>query len=264
MKIRIRFVKKGSMQYIGHLDLMRYFQKLFRRSGFDVSYSKGFNPHQLMSFASPLGLGITTVADYLDVSLESFKVTGLTGNELSGEVLSVEEWIKRINSHSNDMVLVTGIYILEDTAKTSMSLLTAASYVITGIDEKTCRDIVDYYNNNEQIMFEKQTKKSVKEINLKEGILALSYGFNAYDEAAEDFSVRDRAYERDNAEIDDGLYIFCLSGSETNIKPDMILESYHNHISPDTAFDKYAFDIMRTDMFYGTKKYISMSVVSGE
>ena len=70
MKIRIRFMKRGTMQYVGHLDLMRLFQKVFRRSGFDVAYSNGFNPHQQMSFASPLGLGLTSIGEYLDVSLQ--------------------------------------------------------------------------------------------------------------------------------------------------------------------------------------------------
>lgn len=78
MKARLRFNKMGSMMYIGHLDLMRYFQKLFRRCGLDVSYSKGFNPHQIMSFASPLGLGLTSIGEYLDLSLEPLIIMDLT------------------------------------------------------------------------------------------------------------------------------------------------------------------------------------------
>ena len=56
MKLRIKFSKHGSMKFIGHLDIMRYFQKAIRRSEIDVAYSEGFSPHQKMSFAAPLGV----------------------------------------------------------------------------------------------------------------------------------------------------------------------------------------------------------------
>ena len=59
LKIRIRFRKYGVMKFVGHLDIMRYFQKCMRRAGIDIAYSQGFSPHQLMSFAAPLGVGIT-------------------------------------------------------------------------------------------------------------------------------------------------------------------------------------------------------------
>ncbi len=65
MKIRIKFRKYGVMKFIGHLDIMRFFQKAVRRSGIDICYSEGFSPHQVMSFAAPLGVGITSDWEYL-------------------------------------------------------------------------------------------------------------------------------------------------------------------------------------------------------
>ena len=47
MKIRIKYSKLGNLRFIGHLDVMRYFQKEIRRAGLDVSYSKGYSPHQI-------------------------------------------------------------------------------------------------------------------------------------------------------------------------------------------------------------------------
>ena len=44
MKIRIKFSKQGSMRFIGHLDIMRYFQKAMRRADVDIRYSEGFLP----------------------------------------------------------------------------------------------------------------------------------------------------------------------------------------------------------------------------
>lgn len=49
MKIRIKFRKYGTMKFIGHLDVMRYFQKAIRRSEVNIRYSEGFSPHQIMS-----------------------------------------------------------------------------------------------------------------------------------------------------------------------------------------------------------------------
>ena len=53
MKLRIKFNKYGPVRFIGHLDVMRFFQKAIRRAGIDVAYSQGFSPHQIMSFAAP-------------------------------------------------------------------------------------------------------------------------------------------------------------------------------------------------------------------
>lgn len=39
IKVRIKFSKHGALKFIGHLDIMRYFQKAFRRSGIDIAYT---------------------------------------------------------------------------------------------------------------------------------------------------------------------------------------------------------------------------------
>ena len=60
MKARIKFSKNGPIKFIGHLDVMRFFQKAVKRAGLDIAYSKGFSPHQLMSFAAPLVAELNT------------------------------------------------------------------------------------------------------------------------------------------------------------------------------------------------------------
>ena len=67
MKIRIKFAKEGAMKFIGHLDMMRYFQKVMRRANVNIRYSEGFSPHQIMSFAAPLGVGLTSRGEYVDI-----------------------------------------------------------------------------------------------------------------------------------------------------------------------------------------------------
>lgn len=75
MKIRIKFRKYGALKFVGHLDMMRYFQKALKRAGIDMKYSEGFNPHMIMSFAAPLGVGITSDGEYFDIEVLSTKST---------------------------------------------------------------------------------------------------------------------------------------------------------------------------------------------
>lgn len=70
MILRVKFNKKNYLKYIGHLDLLRLFQRTFRRAGIPVKYSQGFNPHPKFSIANPLSLGIESEGEYMDIELE--------------------------------------------------------------------------------------------------------------------------------------------------------------------------------------------------
>ena len=69
MKMRIKFAKYGVMKFIGHLDVMRFFQKVFRRADIDIAFSEGMSPHMILSFAAPLGLGAEGMSEYADIQL---------------------------------------------------------------------------------------------------------------------------------------------------------------------------------------------------
>ena len=58
------------MKFIGHLDMVRYFQKAMRRANIPATFTKGYSPHMVMSFAHPLGVGLTSEAEYIDIELE--------------------------------------------------------------------------------------------------------------------------------------------------------------------------------------------------
>lgn len=70
MRAIIKYSREGSAKYISHLDMQRLFARAFRRTDIPVSFSKGFNPHIVMSFASPLSVGYATYGDYLEVKTE--------------------------------------------------------------------------------------------------------------------------------------------------------------------------------------------------
>ena len=71
MKARIKFKKYGALRFIGHLDVMRYFQKVMRRAQIPIAFTGGYSPHMIMSFASPLGIGLTSEGEFLTLNLQS-------------------------------------------------------------------------------------------------------------------------------------------------------------------------------------------------
>ena len=78
MRIRITFSKDGAMQYVGHLDLHRSWERAFRRSGLPLEYSQGFHPQPHLNLACALPLGFTSQCELLDAWLEGdFSLTNI-------------------------------------------------------------------------------------------------------------------------------------------------------------------------------------------
>ena len=156
MKVRIKFAKSGVMKFIGHLDMMRYFQKAMRRADIDIKYSEGFSPHQIMSFAAPLGVGITSDGEYLDIEVNSTETT--------------EQSIVNLNSAMVDDVKILEYKKLPDSAKNAMSIVAAADYKIyikdgyehpCSVEEWRSRLNTFFYDRAE-VLITKKTKKSEK------------------------------------------------------------------------------------------------------
>ena len=192
MKVRIKFAKYGVMKFIGHLDMMRFFQKAIRRSDIDVRYSEGFSPHQIMSFAAPLGVGIESFGEYLDIEVLSMD--------------SPEAMRRALNDVMVEGVEILSVNVLPDQAKNAMASVAAASYRLTmkegafPIDDLAERLRAFYAQDT--IPYTKETKKSVVELDLKQGIYEL--GVN------EEGAVR----------------MLVNASSSGNIKPNMIFEKF--------------------------------------
>ena len=92
---RALFEKNGMAVYISHLDLMRLFQRSFKRAGLALTHTKGFNPRPSVSIALPLSLGVASCCELLDFELE-------------GEAVSCQEIKNRLNR-----TLTEGVRILE-------------------------------------------------------------------------------------------------------------------------------------------------------
>lgn len=236
MKVRIKFAKTGVMKYIGHLDIMRYFQKAIRRSGLPIKYSEGFNPHQIMSFASPLGVGITSEGEYMDIELK--------------EEVSCKEVLDKLQSTMVDGMEICKVMYLPDKVPNAMSSLAAAKYVLTYKHPENFPYSVEelqsakeqFFDQADTISIVKKTKKGERELDLK----PLIYEF--------DIMQRQDVVE---------FHLFVSTGSVDNIKPELVLQ--HFFATLDCPLEENAFFIHRVDMFaQGEEGFISLGDVGYE
>lgn len=70
MRMIVAFQKTEQVRHIGHLDMQRAMQRALRRSGLPIRYSNGFNPHALLSFGSPLAVGVGGDEELFEVGVE--------------------------------------------------------------------------------------------------------------------------------------------------------------------------------------------------
>ena len=104
------------MKFIGHLDVMRYFQKVMRRADIPIAFTGGFSPHMIMSFANPLGVGLTSDGEYFDIELT--------------EPISSAEAIRRMNATMVEgMEVVSFVEIPDEKKSTGMAIVEAADYL---------------------------------------------------------------------------------------------------------------------------------------
>ena len=203
MKARIKFRKYGIMKFIGHLDVMRFFQKVMRRADIPIAFTGGYSPHMIMSFAQPLGVGITSDGEYLDIELK--------------EPIDSKEAVRRMNQ-----VMVEGIEIVsfrqipDDKKYSGMTIVDAADYKVTLLESFKSSDVmlpvpqdwsekVDSFMDQPQIVVWKKTKRSEKEVDIKPMIYKMQVS-------------------------EDNIYLLLATGSEQNLKPNLVMEAFLSYI----------------------------------
>jgi radical SAM-linked protein len=112
----VMFEKPVPLRHIGHLDLMRTMQRALRRSGLPVRYSRGFNPHIRLSFASPLGVGIAGEREIMDVVMD-----GECGEE---------EFLERLSRVMPGSLRAVGARSIGDSFPTLMGIAAGSRYRI--------------------------------------------------------------------------------------------------------------------------------------
>lgn len=212
-RFRAKFIKGKGVKFLSHLDILRTFNRALRRSGVPAVYSQGFNPHPSMSFALPLSVGVTSECEFVDIDIS--------------EDMSAGDFVRTINKG-----LPEDLRVLEakevDPKSNIMSIISGAKYTVRvyGKGLENFRDKVSLLFSQENILIEKETKKGVKEADIKPDI--------------RDLKVLNE--NGDNVEI----YMYLSAGSQANLKPDTVVK----------AFEKYCgveaedFDVHRKELIY--------------
>lgn len=94
---RALFEKTGNAVWISHLDLMRLFQRAFKRAGLPLTHTQGFNPRPSVSIALPLSVGVESLCELLDFDLDGMDV-------------SCDEICRRLNEALVEGVRVRQVY----------------------------------------------------------------------------------------------------------------------------------------------------------
>ena len=208
LKVRIKFRKYGVMRFIGHLDVMRYFQKAIRRAEIPIAFTTGYSPHMIMSFAQPLGIGLTSDGEYLDIELT--------------EPIDSKEAVARMNAVSVEGIeMVSMVQISEEKKASGMTITAASDYQVFLLESGKSSDVRrnipsewkeswEEFLSQEQILVWKKTKKSEKEVDIKPMI----YG----SEIKEEY-----------------IYLYLATGSEQNLKPDLVMETFLKYIGQEDA-----------------------------
>ncbi|MDD2980500.1 MAG: TIGR03936 family radical SAM-associated protein [Hespellia sp.] len=212
MKVRVKFKKNGAVRYIGHLDFMRYFQKAMRRAQIPISFSGGYSPHMIMSFANPLGVGVTTDGDYFDIEIK--------------HPISSEAAVSQLNQ-----VMVEGVEVLsfleiaESKKMAGMAIVAGADYLCTIKKGKLPEDwkyqLMPFFSQKE-ICIVKKTKRSEKEVDIRPMI---------YNISAED----------------DGIFMQLAAGSAANLKPGLVMEAFCEYLGVEK--DTIAFHTHRLENY---------------
>lgn len=216
MRVRVKYSKQALMRFIGHLDMMRYFQKACRRAGIDVVYTEGLSPHMSMSFALPLGVGMTSDSEYVDVDL----VESMSGQEIVNRLnRSVPEGIHFIDARE----------IPAGKAHKGMNLAARADFTLRmkqdpsgNAWDASWKEAFLRWLDQPEIMVMKKGKKTLKEIN-----------------------IRPLVYEVRFDEPD--LLLGLSAGLDRNIRPELVMQAFAEQTG--RAYAPFLFSINRDEVY---------------
>lgn len=150
---RALFEKTGNAIFISHLDLMRLFQRAFKRAGLHLTHTQGYNPRPSVSIALPLSVGVESACELLDFDLD-------------GDQVSCEEICTRLNGALVEGVRVLKVY--DDGLK--IKHLALLRCVVTmeydsGIPGGAAQRISQLFGR-EEVLVEKKSKNGVSDQNI--------------------------------------------------------------------------------------------------
>ena len=157
------FEKSPRLRHIGHLDIQRAVQRALRRSGLPVSYSKGFNPHILLTFASALSTGYSGKREIMEVQLE--------------REVTPEAFLAAMNGAMPPDMQLSFAKVIDDKHIALMAQVQAADYTINILDDAAAEKLVaalPAFLAQESIITMRKTKSGMNETNIHPLLLKLT------------------------------------------------------------------------------------------
>jgi radical SAM-linked protein len=150
--IVLKYTKTDGAQFLAHLDILRHIGRTMRRAGVKVALSQGYHPHMLVYLSAPMGLGITSLAEYCQIETDenpevvlqkfnefaprglrcvgAWKTQGKVG--IASDIVKAEYLVKGINSFDTDEFLKRQEFIVikkDGTEKNVRDLIYSVEWV---------------------------------------------------------------------------------------------------------------------------------------
>ena len=192
---RCLFERVGDASFVGHLDLMHTFDRAIRRADMPILYTQGYNPRPMMVFALPLGVGIDTLGDFVDVSL--------------AREVDVNEFMEKVNRFLPAGVKLFGGVNIDEPKNSLMSVVTTAMYRFEAPGIKT--PLYSLFEKDELVV-EKKSKGKIVTVDIKDLLLSKA---------------------QNPSESEDVAEFYCSAGSSSNLRPDVLLKALCKYASYD-------------------------------
>lgn len=209
MQIRFQFNRGNDLKFIGHLDILRLFERTFKRSELPIAHSQGFNPRPQIIFGQPMPLGLTSEGEFADVELL--------------EEMEPQRFLEIMNRSLPPGIQLLNAKVKRSNANLMAQILGAKYHVCFRASENlNIQKLIDSILSTDTILVMKKTKSGEKETNLRPHVHQLSgsfYGTEGY------FDVLLGAGQVDNIRPD-----LFVSGVSRVFQADLELTSMHRVI----------------------------------
>lgn len=216
-KLRVTYSKSKEAIYLSHLNMLDVFESSFKRAGIELEYTDGFTKRPEIVFASPLSVGIESTGEILEIELK--------------EKIDIPFFIREVNKVLPPAITILGAEYVKENEKNIMARVFASIYTIEIIyddeifKDKSVKEIEVYkkgysdklekYLNQSRILIdkEKQSNEEEKEkIDIKPKIKNYEFLFNGK------------------------LEITLDSGSNSNLKPDTVMQGFINYLNENIEY----------------------------
>jgi len=192
MRLVAKFSKEDRVKYISHLDMMRSFQRAFRRASLPVAFTQGFSPHPKMAFASALSVGLTSDGEYLDVIMQ--------------KNVEPEEFSIRLNEALPKGLNITQSAMIDTKHPSLMSMIDRASYrIFMPVFVKDFAVLTNAFLNQPYVLVAMEKNDSLKYNDIRPLIHETKPGLNECSVQAVDAMLN--------------------SGSKSNLKPQLFAQA---------------------------------------